>query len=118
MPHQLQIISIPDSSSKENLAALAEVSAFGKTDMGNPSDGLWTYRMLEEPALTEEINRLSNPHSIGLWADSAALQPCLAYQSQDRSVIEEWCLGSTQPKAGSNTWRFCAVFDGQFSSAQ
>ncbi|TFK75295.1 protein serine/threonine phosphatase 2C [Pluteus cervinus] len=117
MAHPFQIISLPDSNSTENLQALAEVSSFGRTDMGTPGEGPWTYRILEEPTLTAELQSVCDFRSIGGWADVASFQPCLSHRSQDRFVVEEWFLPSTPPTTGSNRWRLCAVFDGHVTHA-
>ncbi|KAJ7497155.1 phosphatase 2C-like domain-containing protein [Mycena latifolia] len=100
------IVSLPAASSSEHLLALAEVSHFGTTDMGHPGEGPWTFRMLPEPFLTAELNRLACPRSTRK-VDSLTFQPCSPhiYQNQDRFVVEEWNFPG-------GTWQFNSIFDG------
>ncbi|KAJ7713944.1 phosphatase 2C-like domain-containing protein [Mycena maculata] len=100
------VVSVPAASSSENLLALAEVSHFGKTDMGHPGEGPWTFRILPEPFLTAELKRIACPRS-NRKVDSLTFQPCSphVYQNQDRFVVEEWNFPG-------GTWQFNSIFDG------
>ncbi|TFK94610.1 protein serine/threonine phosphatase 2C [Polyporus arcularius HHB13444] len=71
----------------------------------------WTYRMLQEPALSEELKRFAGPcTSASNRVDSVSFQPCRTwhYRSQDRYRIEEWALPG-------GTWTYSAVFDGHMN---
>ncbi|KAJ7188400.1 phosphatase 2C-like domain-containing protein [Mycena filopes] len=100
------VVSLPAASSSEHLQALSEVSHFGKTDMGHPGEGPWTFRMLPEPFLTAELKRIARPQS-NRKVDSLTFQPCAphVYQNQDRFVVEEWNFPG-------GTWQFNSIFDG------
>ncbi|KAF5386116.1 hypothetical protein D9615_002436 [Tricholomella constricta] len=104
------VISLPTASSSENLHALAEVSDFGLTDMGYPGQGPWTYRILQDPSLTEELCRRSGARTYLFGVDVVSLQPCPSHisQSQDRYVVEEWDLPDGK-------WIFNGVFDGHLN---
>lgn len=103
----LNVVSLPLASSLEHLEALAEVSHFGVTDMGFSGQGSWTYRILEDPSLTEELEQKSNVESCGL-VDLVSFQPCPSHilLSQDRSITEEWDFPD-------GAWVFNGVFDGK-----
>lgn len=103
------VLSIPSASSSENLQALEEVSDFGTTNMGVHGQGPWTYRILQEPAVTAELDRLSNGQTTGN-TDSVSFQPCPPYVSQnmDRYTTQFWDLPGGQ-------WQFNGVFDGKCS---
>lgn len=72
----------------------------------------WTYRILQEPRLSAELQRLANPLSTG-GIDAIDFQPCPLheFQSQDRMCIEHWQM----PFGG--TWTFTAIFDGHAGHA-
>ncbi|KAG5646310.1 hypothetical protein DXG03_003907 [Asterophora parasitica] len=103
-------ISLEAASSSENLQALAEVSDFGLTDMGFTGQGPWPHRILQEPALTQELRRKSEIQAFLFGVDVVSLQPCPAHvhRSQDRYVVEEWDLPDGK-------WIFNGVFDGKCS---
>ncbi|KAJ7502748.1 phosphatase 2C-like domain-containing protein [Mycena galericulata] len=94
------VVSLPAADSSEHLLALAEVSHFGKTNIGH------TFRILSEPFLTAELNRVACPRS-NHKVDSLSFQPCSphVYQNQDRFVVEEWNFPG-------GTWQFNSIFDG------
>ncbi|TFK44601.1 protein serine/threonine phosphatase 2C [Crucibulum laeve] len=102
-------IFLPEGSPLENLQALAEVSGFGITDMGDAGEGPWTYRILPEPLLTAELARLSGA-STRACVDITSLQPCPAHvaTSQDRYVTQEWDIAG-------GIWLFNAVLDGHLN---
>jgi pyruvate dehydrogenase phosphatase len=82
-----------------------------QTDMGwGPSYGPFTYTLLSEPALSDELRRLSDARVLLPGVDSVSLQPCPnpSERSQDRYCTERW----TMP---DGDWTFCAVFDGESS---
>lgn len=60
------VISLPIATSSEHLEALAEVSNFGRTDMGYPGQGPWTYCILPETSLNEKIIDMSGAKSLPL----------------------------------------------------
>ncbi|KAI9067130.1 protein serine/threonine phosphatase 2C [Trametes sanguinea] len=97
---------IPESQVQH---ALDEVKDFATTDMDRGGPERWTYRMLQEPALTEELKRLAQPQTIGR-TDAVTLQPCRSwhYRSQDRYKVEEWVLPG-------GIWTYAAVFDGHMN---
>jgi len=66
-------------------------------------------RVLQEPGLSAELQRLANPLSIG-GIDAIDFQPCQLHEfrTQDRKCIEHWQM----PSGG--TWAFTAIFDGQY----
>ena len=103
-----RVVQLPQATPQDSDDALAEVSDFALTDMGFADDGVvWTYRLLREPALTNELKRLSRPENIGR-AHGVTFQPCLAHEqrSQDRYVVREW----TTP---GSRWLFTGIFDGK-----
>ncbi|KAF8482702.1 protein serine/threonine phosphatase 2C [Russula ochroleuca] len=77
--------------------------------MGLGGPELWTYRILQEPGLSTELQRLANPLSLG-GIDAVDFQPCQLHEfrTQDRKCIEHWQM----PSGG--TWVFTAIFDGQY----
>ncbi|KAJ7072481.1 phosphatase 2C-like domain-containing protein, partial [Mycena amicta] len=93
-------VALPAASSSEHLLALSEVSDFALTDMGHPGAGPWTYRMLPEPMLSREMERVSNARA-SRNVDSLSFQPCSpdVHENQDRLVVEEWSLPG-------GTWQF------------
>ncbi|KAG6864874.1 hypothetical protein C0991_006641 [Blastosporella zonata] len=101
------VVSLPSATSTEHLEALAEVSNFGRTDMGYTGEGPWTYRILSAESLDQELTRMSRAKSYRFGVDVVSLQPCLSYasRSQDRYIIEEWDLPDGK-------WIFSAVMDG------
>jgi pyruvate dehydrogenase phosphatase len=102
-------VSLTAASSLENLRALNEVRDFATTDMGLGGPELWTYRILQEPGLSTELQRLANPLSMG-GIDVVDFQPCQLHEfrTQDRKCVEHWQM----PPGG--TWVFTAIFDGQY----
>ncbi|KAG6862281.1 hypothetical protein C0995_015978 [Termitomyces sp. Mi166 len=104
------VISLPISTSSEYLEALAEVSDFGRTDMGYPGQGPWTYCILTKASLNEKITDMSGAKSYPFGVDAVSLQPCLSYacRSQDRYFTEEWDLPNGK-------WIFNAVLDGHLN---
>lgn len=103
-----RVLSLTAATSLENLRALNEVRDFAITDMGLGGPERWTYRILQEPSLSTELQRLTNPLSIG-GIDAIDFQPCQLHEfrTQDRKCIEHWQM----PSGG--TWVFTAIFDGQ-----
>ncbi|KAI0758325.1 protein serine/threonine phosphatase 2C [Irpex lacteus] len=77
--------------------------------MGHGEPHQWAYRILNEPALTEELARMSHPTTQGK-IDSVTFQPCKSYdaRSQDRREIQSWT------NAGGR-WTFTAIFDGHMN---
>jgi len=68
-------------------------------------------RILQEPALSTELQHLANPISVGGGnIDAIDFQPCQLneFRTQDRKCIEHWQMAS-----GGGTWVFTAIFDGQ-----
>ncbi|CAK5265733.1 unnamed protein product [Mycena citricolor] len=65
-----------------------------------------TYTVLDEPLVTTELVRLTNPRTL-LGSDIVELQPCTtpSERSQDRFVVREWPLPN-------GLWKFQAIFDG------
>ena len=107
-----RMVSLSAATSLENLRALNEVRDFATTDMGLGGPELWTYRILQEPSLSAELQRLANPLSVA-GVDAIDFQPCQLHEfrSQDRKCVEHWQM----PSGGlGGTWVFTAVFDGQF----
>jgi hypothetical protein len=104
-----RMVSLTAATSVENLRALNEVRDFATTDMGMGGPELWTYRILQEPGLSTELQRLANPLSVG-GIDAIDFQPCQLHEfrTQDRKCIEHW-----QMPSGGGTWVFTAIFDGQ-----
>ncbi|KAK0461419.1 protein serine threonine phosphatase 2C [Desarmillaria tabescens] len=77
------------------------------TDFGYPEDGArWTYTLLSEPDLSNELTRLASATSHGS-TDSVSFQPSPNPEcySQDRYVVQDWHLST-------GIWRFHAIFDG------
>ncbi len=107
-----RILPLTAATSLENLRALNEVRDFATTDMGLGGPELWTYRILQEPSLSTELQRLANPLSVG-GIDAIDFQPCQLHEfrSQDRKCIEHWQMPSG---GGGGTWVFTAIFDGQY----
>lgn len=101
-----QVVQLPPATSADRRRALEEVKDFAFTDMGYGDEGRWTYKLLREPALTDELRRLAHPNSFAN-TDSATFQPCRSYErrSQDRYVVQRW-------DAGGSTWVFTGIFDG------
>ena len=104
-----RIVPLTAATSLENLRALNEVRDFATTDMGLGGPELWTYRILQEPSLSTELQRLANPISVG-GIDSIDFQPCQLHEfrTQDRKCVEHW------PMPTGGTWLFTAIFDGQY----
>lgn len=102
-----QVVQLLPASSADRRRALEEVKDFALTDMGYGEDVRWTYKLLREPALTDELCRLAHPSST-VGTHSVTFQPCRSYEqrSQDRHVVDRWDFG------GGGTWVFTGVFDG------
>ena len=107
----LQVIDLTPASESQQQRTLDEVKDFATTDMDRGGPERWTYRMLQEPALTEELMHLSAPQTLG-GVDAASLQPCRTwhYRSQDRYSVEEWPLPD-------GTWTYAAIFDGELRAS-
>ncbi|KZV66890.1 protein serine/threonine phosphatase 2C [Peniophora sp. CONT] len=105
------VVSLSAATSTDHLDALAEVRDFAQTDMGRGPPHRYTYRILSEPTLTNELRRLSAPFVKGRVAGSS-LQPCplQEFQNQDRHYTESW------PTPGGS-WTFNAVLDGHAGHA-
>lgn len=103
-----QIVQLPQATASDTRLAFEEVKDFGVTDMGHGEPHQWAYRILKEPALTEELARMSFPTTRGN-VDCVTFQPCKSYdaRSQDRHEVQSWT------NAGG-TWTFTAIFDGKF----
>jgi len=109
-----RVVSLTAATSVENLRALSEVRDFATTDMGLGGPERWTYRVLQEPGLSAELQRLANPTSTttpGGSTDAIDFQPCQMHElrTQDRKCVEHWRM----PSGG--IWVFTAIFDGQFT---
>ena len=101
-----QIIELKPATAIDTRLAYEEVKDIGVTDMGRGDSHRYAYRILKEPALTEELHRLAMPFSSG-GVNSVTLQPCKLYEarSQDRHNIQTWTnIGGS--------WTFAAIFDG------
>lgn len=101
-------IELQPATAIDTRLAFEEVKDFGVTDMGRGDSHRYAYRILQEPALTEELHRLAKPFSMG-GVDSVTLQPCKLHEarSQDRYNVQTWTnLGGS--------WTFAAILDGTF----
>ncbi|KAI9507891.1 protein serine/threonine phosphatase 2C [Russula earlei] len=80
--------------------------------MGLGGPERWTYRILQEPSLSTELQRLANPQSTN-GIDAIDFQPCHLHEfrTQDRRCIEDWQM----PSGGY--WGFTAIFDGHAGHA-
>ncbi|KAI0256201.1 protein serine/threonine phosphatase 2C [Lactifluus subvellereus] len=80
--------------------------------MGLGGPERWTYRILQEPRLSAELQGLAKPRSVG-GVDSIDFQPCQSHEfrSQDRMCIENWQMSP------GGTWVFTAIFDGHAGHA-
>ena len=101
------VIQLQPATTTETHLALEEVKDFATTDMGRGGPHKWTYRMLEEPQLTQELARVSGATSKGR-ADVVSFQPCPSFdaRSQDRAIVEEWNISGRR-------WTFTVVLDGE-----
>ncbi|KAI0302560.1 protein serine/threonine phosphatase 2C [Russula brevipes] len=86
--------------------------------MGLGGPERWTYRILQEPGLSAELQRLANPTSSttvtpGGSTDAIDFQPCQMHElrTQDRKCVEHWRM----PSGG--IWVFTAIFDGHAGHA-
>ncbi|KAH9942305.1 protein serine/threonine phosphatase 2C [Epithele typhae] len=117
----MRVITLTPATSQEQQRALEEVKDFALTDMDRGGQERWTYRMLQEPALTEHLERIAEPRtfpstsnprpsSSALAVDAVSFQPCRSWhhRSQDRYVVEEWPLPG-------GSWTYTAVFDGHMN---
>ncbi|KAI0030775.1 protein serine/threonine phosphatase 2C [Vararia minispora EC-137] len=79
--------------------------------MGRGGHRRWTYRILPEPTLSNELRRMSNAFSKG-HCDGVLLQPSPLHEfrNQDRAYTESW-------PTPSGAWTFNAVFDGHVGHA-
>ena len=86
---------------------LDEVRDFALTDMDRGGQDRWTYRMLQEPALSEHLETLAGPRTLlaAGAADTVHFQPCRSWhhRSQDRYAVEEWALPAGGPGGGDGT---------------
>lgn len=107
----LRVIDLTPASESQLQRTLDEVKDFATTDMDRGGPERWTYRMLSEPAVAEELRRLASPHTMA-GVDAVSLQPCRTwhYRSQDRHKVEQWALPC-------GTWTYTAVFDGTSADA-
>ncbi|KAI0645389.1 protein serine/threonine phosphatase 2C [Trametes meyenii] len=105
----LRVIDLTPASESQQQRTLDEVKDFATTDMDRGGPGRWTYRMLHEPAVVEELKKLAGPQSIGR-VDAVTLQPCKTwhYRSQDRYKVEQWDLPG-------GSWMYAAIFDGHMN---
>ncbi|KAI0829675.1 protein serine/threonine phosphatase 2C [Trametes gibbosa] len=105
----LRVIDLTPVSESQLRRAFDEVKDFATTDMDRGGPERWTYRMLPEPAVEEELRKLACPQTVGR-ADAVTLQPCRTwhYRSQDRHRVEEWAMPG-------GTWTYTAVFDGHMN---
>ena len=102
------VVQLSPATQQDRRAALDEVRDFAFTDMGYSEDGMrWTYKLLREPALSSELDRLSHPEKIGR-AHSVTFQPCPSHdqRSQDRRCVYEW-------RMPAGKWTLTGVFDGK-----
>lgn len=102
----LRVIGLTPASESQLQHTLDEVKDFATTDMDRGGPERWTYRMLPEPAVVDELRRLACPQTVAS-VDAVSLQPCRTwhYRSQDRHKVEQWALPC-------GTWTYAAVFDG------
>ncbi|KIK97221.1 hypothetical protein PAXRUDRAFT_10309 [Paxillus rubicundulus Ve08.2h10] len=100
------VISLSAATSTENLQALEEVKDFCTTDLGRGGKQRWTYHMLPESEVNNELRRMCDPRSSNT-VDSVTFQPCSEHISpnQDRYSVEEWDLHG-------GAWQYNAVYDG------
>ena len=100
------VVSLAAATSTDHLDALAEVRDFAQTDMGRGPPHRYTYRILSEPTLTNELRRHSNPFVKGR-VSGVSLQPSPLheFQNQDRFYTESW-------PTPAGPWTFNAVLDG------
>ncbi|OBZ68173.1 Protein phosphatase 2C C10F6.17c [Grifola frondosa] len=105
----VRVVNLSPATTSDCIGAFDEVKDFAVTDMGRGGPDRWTYRILREPGLTAELDRLSNPRSVGA-VHSVTFQPCRSYhhRSQDRYTVEEWRLPG-------GTWTCTAIFDGHMN---
>lgn len=106
-PMARQVVQLFPATAQDKRLALEEVKDFALTDMGFGGDTRWTYRVLREPALTEELKRVAQPRTSGR-THSVAFQPCQTYElrSQDRHIVQKWRLPG-------GDWTFTGLFDGK-----
>ncbi|KAF7793792.1 hypothetical protein EIP86_004913 [Pleurotus ostreatoroseus] len=111
LPMYPQVIQLDAATPAEASRAFDEVKHFATTDMGRQGTHRWTYRVMHEPELTQELSRLSGARSVGR-ADVVSFQPCTAFEaeSQDRPIVEEWFVAGKK-------WLFTAVLDGHLNHA-
>src|SRR5260221_2490627 len=85
-----RVVSLTAATSLENLRALNEVRDFATTDMGLGGPERWTYRVLQEPGLSAELQRLANPLSIG-GIDAIEFPTCQLHEvsTPDQKWIED-----------------------------
>ena len=101
-----QTVELQPATAADTRLAYEEVKDFAITDMGRGDPHRYTYRILKEPQLTEELARLSNPSTLGR-VDSVTFQPCKSYEarSQDRHEVQTWTNSG-------GCWTFTGIFDG------
>ncbi|KAI0066226.1 protein serine/threonine phosphatase 2C [Artomyces pyxidatus] len=74
--------------------------------MGRGGPDRWTFRLLPEPRLSMELQRIACPFSKdGVDGVSFQPSPFPEHKSQDRCAVESWPLPG-------GSWAFTAVFDG------
>ena len=103
----MNVVRLSPASPTADLRALQEVSDFASTDMGWGGGDRWTYRILSEEQITQELHRVSHHGTCGN-IDYVTFQPCTSYEarSQDRFVVQHWDLPDGR-------WTFSGVFDGE-----
>ncbi|KDQ57576.1 hypothetical protein JAAARDRAFT_156361 [Jaapia argillacea MUCL 33604] len=103
---ELEVVQLDVGTTTEHAHALEEVKQFSTTDLDLGGEEWWTYQLLPEPTLVNEITRLANPQVRGC-VDCVSFQPCPLYElrSQDRYCVEYWDMPG-------GTWTFSGVFDG------
>lgn len=106
LPMHPPVIQLDPATPADARRAFDEVKHFATTDMGRQGTHRWTYRVLNEPDLTQELTRLSGARSVGR-TDFVSFQPCTSFEaeSQDRPIVEDWHIAGKK-------WLFTAVLDG------
>ena len=108
----MRVISLTPATSSQQQRTLDEVKDFALTDMDRGGQERWAYRMLQEPALSEQLEKAAGARSLASGTvDAVSFQPCRTwhYRSQVRFRVEEWALAD-------GTWTYAAVFDGACGS--
>ena len=104
----MRVINLTPATSSQQQRTLDEVRDFALTDMDRGGQERWAYRMLQEPALSEQLEKAAGARSLASGTvDAVSFQPCRTWhhRSQDRYAVEEWALPG-------GSWTYAAVFDG------